>query len=511
MAEPVTTDEGAAPHDATHDAGRQVRSAAVNMLTLLAQASMPAFHVQLARLLGRGDYGLYVWSNTVVDLSSSITLFGMDVAVSRQVALAGEPERVARAVGTGLRVVLLSGLLVAAAVWLGADTIARRAGLDGVQGPLRALTAVPIAYHAATMFLVATQSRWRMRYDFWTRGVFQPLALLSATTLLLRLGGGVTGAALAVAGAMTLTALVAAWGYSRELPLGATLRAIVSGPWDREVLRTGLPMLLIGVVWSLQGRLDNTVLGAVRGAEATGAYGACTLYAITIGQMRGVFVPGLNAQLPPLIERDDRAAINAVIRRTQRWVAMLSLPLLVLFSVFGRDLLTVFGRTFPDAAPALALLSVAQLFAALSIPAQVLVLGPRRAPSVWAAVASLAVQAVLLQPLCARFGLVGAAGSAALGMLVAQSIQQVWSWRYYRVHGFSWGLLRVFVAAAVAAVAGRMVLDHAALSPLPRFVVGVALAAVTYLVALAALGLGDEERAWLAAIRRRLAGSGANV
>ena len=43
---------------------------------------MPAFHVQLARFLGGGSYGLYIWSNTIVEFSSAVTLFGMDIAVS---------------------------------------------------------------------------------------------------------------------------------------------------------------------------------------------------------------------------------------------------------------------------------------------------------------------------------------------------------------------------------------------------------------------------------------------
>ena len=93
---------------------------------------------------------------------------------------------------------------------------------------------------------------------------------------------------------------------------------------------------------------------APRGAAATGAYGACMLYAISIGQMRGVFVPGVQAALPALLVRGDREGMNALLQRTQRWVALLAAPLLVLFAVFGRELLVIFGRSFSDAAPAVA-------------------------------------------------------------------------------------------------------------------------------------------------------------
>ncbi len=486
---------------------QQARGAIVNLFTLVAQAAMPAFHVQLALLLGQASYGLYVWANIIVDFSSAVTLFGMDIAVSREVALArdaGDDARSARAVGTALRLVLLTGVALALILGFGGHAIAERASMPGVEAPLRVLSLVPIAYHATTILLIATQSRGVMKYDFWTRGLLQPLSLLVATTVLVRLGFGVVGAAAGVLFAMALTTAFALFCYRRLFSLGDTLGAVFSGPMDSAVLRAGIPMTAIGLLWSLQGRLDNTVLGATRGAAATGAYGACMLYAITIGQMRGVFIPGLHAALPALLVRGDRDGMNALLQRTQRWVVLLAAPLLVLFAVFGRELLIIFGRSFADAAPALGLLALAQLFGAMSLPAQTIVLGSRRGASIVAAGVSLGLQLLLLGPMCSRYGLVGAAATSAAGMLLAQVVQQVWAYHLYGVHGFSWALGRVFVACGIAAGAGRFMLSWLPISEVPRFFVSVPVAAVVYLVALVALGLGPEERAWLDALRARL-------
>ena len=67
---------------------REAHGIGINLLTLLAQAALPAFHVQLARFLHDSGYGVYTWSNTFVDMFSLLTLFGMDQAVARHVALA---------------------------------------------------------------------------------------------------------------------------------------------------------------------------------------------------------------------------------------------------------------------------------------------------------------------------------------------------------------------------------------------------------------------------------------
>ena len=69
-------------------AAREARGVGISMLTLLAQVSMPAFHVLLSRGLGRSGSGLYAWSNMLVEMLSVVTLLGMDIAVTRETSVA---------------------------------------------------------------------------------------------------------------------------------------------------------------------------------------------------------------------------------------------------------------------------------------------------------------------------------------------------------------------------------------------------------------------------------------
>lgn len=479
------------------DAGREARGIGVNLLTLLAQASLPTFYVMLTRGLGEERWSVYSLATSIVDPLSVVTMFGMDLAVSRRVSVAhqkGEAESAADTVGGALRVVLSTGLAVTLGLVALAPLLARYNHSPALAPVLRALAPMPIAYHVATLFICATQARMVMKYDFWARGLFQPLTLLALAALALRLGGGVPGVAAAVTVGMTLTAVLAAALFSREFPLARTLRAAVRNPLDPELLRMGAPMVVLGLAWNLQGPIEQWALAGYQGVTTVGPYKTALLWVVSLGQVRGTFAPVINATLPPLLERGDTAATNAFIRRQNRWVAILAMPMCVLFAGFGDPLLAIYGHGFRSATSALAVLAVGNLCGALAVPGYVLLLSGHARYSTVAGFSCLAFQAVALPVLVPRYGMVGAALSSALGMLLSQVIQQGFTWRIARVHGFSWGLAKVAVAALAGLGVGRAV--YALLPPnlALRFFGGVGVAAVVYVAVLVALGLTAEER-----------------
>ncbi|MDB4932402.1 MAG: polysaccharide biosynthesis protein [Myxococcaceae bacterium] len=477
-------------------AKREAGGVGVNLLTLMAQASMPAFQLQISRFLGQDAYGLYALCTSIVDPLSGITMFGMDLATTRAVSLAhaeGDPARAARATGGALRVVVASGVLVALCIAVAAPFIAARKHDPALMEPLRLLALMPIGYHVASVFLIATQAKMVMKYDFWARGLFQPLVLLALATAAIHLGGGVLGVCAAVVAAMSLTAVLAARFFGREFPLGVALRTARGQPVDRALLRMGAPMVVLGLVWNLQGAVDLWALAAWRSDVDVGAYKACLIWVVSLSQVRNTFAPVINATLPPLLARNDVAAVNAFIRRQNRWVALLAMPLCVLFAGFGEGLLYVFGRGFLIGVPALAILALGNLAGALAVPAYVLLLGGKARYSTLAGASCLIFQLVSLPILVPRYGITGAALASASGMVLSQLVQQGFTWRLARVHGFSVGLAKVAAAALAGLVVGR--LAYAALPALipVRFFGGVGVAAVVYLAALVALGLHPDE------------------
>ena len=483
------------------DRKRDARGVAVNVLGIAVQAALPAFHVQLARFLGEAGYGLYTWSAMLVDLFSVVTLFGCDQAVVRQVSLGRGAS--ASAVGSALRIVLLSGGAVFLGLYFAAPSIASFVGKPGVVGPLRCLALVPLFYHASTIFLAATQALGVMRWAFWARSVVQPIVLLATTSVALRAGFGPEGAAAAVAVGMAATAVVSAAFYARELALGATLRAVFVGGLDRETLRVAVPLVLANLVWALVARVDAFFLGRYGDARELGAYAACGLYAASISQVRGAFEPVTSALVAPSLARVDAKGLSAAIARQTRWLALVAFPLAALFVGFGDPLLRVFGHGFSSGALALAVLAVGHTANALALSSFALPLSGNARLTTYVATATLIFQGALCAVLVPRFGLFGAACALSAGLVCAQVAQMALAARVVGVVSFSWRWLVILACAAFAAMCGRVAYDATSLPIALRFAEGVGIAAVVYVVAAWTLALtrGDRELA-RAAVRR---------
>ena len=225
-----------------------------------------------------------------------------------------------------------------------------------------------------------------------------------------------------------------------------------------------------------------------------GAYGACVLYVISLVQVRSVFYPVVCATIPPLLARGDTAGLNAFLRRQTRWVAILAMPLTVLFAGFGDGLLALFGPAFIRGVHALAILSLGYLTSSLALPAYTLYLSGNAHWSAVAGVTCVVIQCVLLPILVPRYGLTGAAISSATGLAVSQAMQLWFTWRLARVNGFSLGLLKVTVAASTGFLVGRALFRWLPVGLVARFFAGVGAAAVVYVVVLVTLKLTPEER-----------------
>ncbi|HEY1956549.1 MAG TPA: oligosaccharide flippase family protein [Polyangiaceae bacterium] len=480
---------------------RDARGAAVNVLGIVAQATLPAFHVQLARWLGAAGYGLYTWSAMFVDLFSVVTLFGCDQAVMRQVSLSGRAS--AASVGSALRIVLVSGLVVFVGIFTAAPSIAAFVGKPGVVGPLRCLAIVPLFYHAATIFLVATQALGVMRWAFWARSIAQPVVLLATTSIALRAGMGPSGAAVAVAIGMAATAFFAAMLYARELPLGETLRAVFTGKLDRETLRVAVPLVLANLLWALVARIDSFFLGKYGDATELGAYAACALYAASISQIRGAFEPVASSLVAPALARHDEKGLSDAIARQTRWLALCAFPLAALLVGFGDPLLAVFGHGFSQGTLALAVLAVGHTVNALALSSFALPLSGNARYTTYVALGALVFQGALCALLVPRWGLFGAACALSAGLVFAQTAQMIIAARVVGVVSITPRLLAVLACAIAALVCGRIAYASLVAPILLRFAMGVGLAAVVYAISawVFALTRGDRDLA-RAALRR---------
>ncbi|WP_025209021.1 flippase [Hippea sp. KM1] len=126
-------------------------------------------------------------------------------------------------------------------------------------------------------------------------------------------------------------------------------------------IKSALPLLLSGVLGLINSQTDIIMLGAMKGAYATGIYAVATRVATLI-----VFIlASVNAAMAPTIAelyaKNNLKQLQNVITKSARAVFFLSLPIAVFLIYKGKLALWLFGKEFMAGSSTLAILSIGQL------------------------------------------------------------------------------------------------------------------------------------------------------
>ncbi|MGV4925668.1 oligosaccharide flippase family protein [Streptomyces sp. BHT-5-2] len=124
-------------------------------------------------------------------------------------------------------------------------------------------------------------------------------------------------------------------------------------------------------------------------------------------------------QLGRLLADGDRAGAHRLHRLSTRWIALFSWPVFVLLAAFPRTVLALFGADFGPGAPGLVVLATASLVnVAVGNAQTALLMAGRSVPNLVVAGAAFAVQLCFGIWLVPRYGVLGAAVSFGLAIVV---------------------------------------------------------------------------------------------
>jgi O-antigen/teichoic acid export membrane protein len=196
--------------------------------------------------------------------------------------------------------------------------------------------------------------------------------------------------------------------------------------------------------------------------------------------------------------------LQRLYRTSTRWAVAVSIPPIVVCFVAPSVVLHIWPAGSDLAIPALRIACISQLFctAVGSVNYLLMMAGFPRQP-LFNGLPALALNLGLSFALMPRIGVTGAAVANAVSMMTANGLGLWQVWRALKIHPFDAAFVRPFVAAGPAAAAVWLV----ARIPGPPVVIaacaGVA-AAVAFALAMRALGLDEDDRAVVLAIRRRV-------
>jgi O-antigen/teichoic acid export membrane protein len=405
---------------------------ALNILTGLAMS------VLLARVLGVGGYGVYIFSLTLVQLASLPVELGVPTLLMRQVAYynsSGDRAALAGIIRWSLGLVLFAIMgvaLVAGAIFLFWQGRAER----GLEGGLLALSVGLVAALGLARTGSAILAGFnRVFFATLADSLIRPVLLLA---LVFGLQFWLTLSPLMVMALHVVAALVALiwvtqFVWQHCVKTGAC-KASGERPYynSRGWIRSLLPLTIVSGIGILNAKLDIAMLGILVGTDGVGVY----IVGVQVAGMLMLAQSIINSMLAPrfaaLHATQDLNEMQNIARRGAQSGFLVGLIGFILILLIGDRLIeAVFGHEFTQAYNVALIIGAGNLFN-VSLGAVTLLLNMTGSEKVTANIVlvSIVVNASLNLLLIPLYGAYGAAIATAGTM----SLSQILMWRAVRKH-----------------------------------------------------------------------------
>jgi PST family polysaccharide transporter len=398
--------------------------------------------VVLARFLGPGNFGIY--SALTVAIALVATLAGFRLQFHLVTVLQAR---------RGDRILYVQVLKAAYLVTLPVCVAALAIALGALSGKLRLLAAIAVAEVAVyplRMARVALQVHGR-QFAMAIAGLTGRLAwaALVAAIVVAKPANALVFIMAARVVALAVEAALLAW--MAHLPLVGWCRARVGGVRQSlQILRSSVPLAISGISGVGYDRIDQLLLGPLRGAVQTGLYAS----GVRVAELLGMLPPLVqNVSLPGLVElhrrQDSRGFDAAVADSLLLTLVPVGLGMAVLVPHGGPLAVLVFGHAYRGTGEIIAVLAVAEglRLVGTTYSSAALAVGAR---GLWAraTIAGFAINVVLNLALIPFYGGLAAAWASLVAYGVASGIKVV-GHPSLRRSSFASGTVLVKVGAAV--------------------------------------------------------------
>lgn len=434
----------------------------VFVASVIARALGLLGEVLVIRSLTPTAFGIVALAYTAVFTLSRLGLLGIPGAVARLMAAEDRVADQRAVLRSSYAIALGSGATLAVAVYLFRGAVAALMETARLSGLLVLFLPFLVAYPAARVSIAALRSRKQSTLAVVARDLGPRTASLGFFVVFVVFGRPFVGAVAYWVALPVVSVTLAASFLHRELPLGSLIDRRTDGWKVREVWSFSWPLAVGSSLVILMSNLDVLMVGYFLRSDAVGFYRSIQpLRQVTqfvLQSFRFLFLP-MATEFYATGKLDELRQFYTV---SSKWVAILTLPFVLVFSLFAGDVTRVFfGPEYTPAATALAVLTAGLFFNALVGPNGAMVKAidsPRT--EMYGAFAGVAVNVALNVLLIPRFGIVGAALATVAGFVVYNALEVASIYRATGAHPFSRHSFKPIVvttgiAVALAWYAGR--------------------------------------------------------
>jgi len=464
----------AAPADAVNaladDAGISTvaRRGTLNLVGSIVNGLLSfALVVIVTRTLHTVGAGLFFEATSVFVLAGTAAKFGSDTALVRFISqdrAKGFTENIRRHIMVGVVPSALLALIAGALLfWFAPELASYFVITPGLKhNPelvrmIRVLAAFLPVYVIYQNELAATQGFGSMVpinvVDRFGNSFLQAVAVFIAADLALH--GGMIAADLARHGGM----IVAAWAapmFLGLIPLYLWLRRLgkkagvrlgrggsrqtVPGTPGKDFWLFAVPRGVASIFQIGQDRVGILLVGALGTAAGAGVFAAAARWLIAGSVFSGALNLGIQPTMAEHLARRDYARAGRLYQVTTGWVVLVAGPMYLVMSIFPAILLLPFGPGFHGGTLALTILAIGAFAgAATGSVTVILLMGGKSSWNLFNTAVALGADVVIGVLLIPHIGLIGAAISTDVAVLIANVLPVIQVHRLYGMHPFGQG------------------------------------------------------------------------
>jgi O-antigen/teichoic acid export membrane protein len=404
--------------------GVVIRSAASVMTFRVAGAGITYIsQVLLAHWLGSFEYGIFAYAWVWLVMLSFLTPLGLNSSVVRFIPEYLSKQRWGQVRGLvyrSRRIAMIASLVLVGILGL-SIFLSRELIPDYYIYPLYvALACIPL-------FALLDLYEGMARGFGWVNLAYAPTYIIRPTLFIIAMGmlfytavplnGTITLVVAFITVSLTISAQSVLFGRRLRITVHEARTVYDSRYW----MRASLPFMLFELSHIVLTNTDMIMLGAYAEPDEIAIYFASIRTAILIGFIEFAVSAMAVPKFAALHANGAREDLQDLLSSVVRWIFWPSFTLAILFLVFGKPILSLFGSAFITGYPVLALLILAYVVRAATGPIdQLLNMTGNQKTTAWVVACTAVLNIVLNAVMIPMFGLIGAATATVMSILISR-------------------------------------------------------------------------------------------
>lgn len=456
----------------------------------------------IAQVFDRMVYGGLSIGITMLGISSTIVVFGMNTGIGRYFPRATTDGERRGILISGFQIGIISGTVSAATLFLLSPYLAGQIFNNLKLTIILRIFSIAILFNVLTKLTIGgIQGTKRSIPKVVVQNITRPGSRFLLIIIALTLSFGSIGVASAYLLSNVIAAAVGVYYLRKYTPI---FKRIPYKSMKVELLRFSAPLIITSAMAVVFADLDMLLLGAIKGQGPVGdynvAYPLAQLLLVALNAFGFIFMPIISG-----MESEGRSnEVEHVYRLVTKWMFVTTLPLFTLFVVFPELTISyTFGSKYNNGAYTLAILSVGFMSHVLAGPngSTLTSFGKTQIimyDNIFVAALNLSLNLILIPP----YGIEGAAIATAIAYGTLNLLYGTQLYLLEGIHPLSKALTKIGGTGAALIVFVKVVYMKASPS-IFLMITTMAISMFMYLFILTYYGIEDEEVMLLVSIEER--------